>query len=97
MLILSAACGDPAMFKAEYDKLRSVQVGWTEEQVKAHLGEPWKVYTKDGAPEDYYVEGWAHKERPITNKVWIYIEDEPSAYVYFDAQNRVEEIFVGGS
>jgi len=85
------------MFKAEYAKLRAVQVGWSEEQVIAHLGEPWKIYMKEDAPENYYVEGWAHKERPITNKVWIYLLDEPIAYVYFDAESKVEEVFVGGS
>jgi outer membrane protein assembly factor BamE (lipoprotein component of BamABCDE complex) len=96
-LVSSTGCGDPAMFKDEYEKLRAVQVGWTEDQVRTHLGAPWKVFRRESAPEHYYVEGWCYKKRPISNKVWIYLTDEAIAYVYFDDRDRVEDVFVGGS
>jgi hypothetical protein len=43
------------------------------------------------------VKGYAFKERPITNKVLIYVRSEPIAYVYFDEHGKVAEVFVGGS
>jgi outer membrane protein assembly factor BamE (lipoprotein component of BamABCDE complex) len=85
------------MFEEEFEKLRAVQIGWTDAQVRAHLGEPWKVLTRGNASEHYYVEGWSYKKRPISNKVWLYLADEPIAYVYFDDKDKVEEVFVGGS
>jgi outer membrane protein assembly factor BamE (lipoprotein component of BamABCDE complex) len=84
-------------FKEEYETFRSVQPGMSEEQVIQLLGKPYKVYEKDTAPKNYYVEGYAFKQRPITNKVYIYVASEPIAYVYFNKDNKVEEIFIGGS
>lgn len=86
-----------SVYGPEYERFEAIQVGMTEEQVRELLGDPLKVYDAETAPEDYYVEGWTFKRRPITNKVFIYIATEPIAYVWFDEQNRVEEVFVGGS
>ncbi len=69
----------------------------SEDQVLTILGPPFKTYERDSAPEDYYVEGYAKKVRPITGKVFIYIGSEPILYVYFDESHRVEETFIGGS
>ena len=49
------------------------------------------------AREDYYLEGWARREREITSEVWIYVLGEPVCYVWFDEAGLVEETFVGGS
>ena len=84
-------------FKEEYALFRSVKEGMTEEEVVKLLGEPHWAYSASDAPADYYVEGYARKKRPITNKVFIYIGSEPIAYIWFDHQNRVEDVFVGGS
>jgi hypothetical protein len=97
VLPISAACGPPKAFKHEYERFQAVKVGWTEEMVKDHLGTPLKIYQRDTAPENYYLGGHAHKKRPITNKVWIYQASEPVAYIYFGTDDRVEEVFVGGS
>lgn len=85
------------VFREDYRRLEAVEVGMTESQVRELLGEPHQEYEAGTAPEDYYVEGWAYKRRPITNKVFIYHGGEPILYVWFDEENRVEEVFVGGS
>ncbi len=90
-------CGPSAVFKAEYERFQAIKAGMTEQEVREKLGTPAHVYDKASAPEDYYVKGYSRKERPITNKVLIYIASEPIAYVYLDDQGKVEEVFVGGS
>lgn len=84
-------------FDEEHKRFESIKPGMTESQVLALLGKPERMYEKSSAPKDYYVKGYAFKERLITNKVYIYIGKEPIAYIYFDDQNKVEEAFVGGS
>jgi outer membrane protein assembly factor BamE (lipoprotein component of BamABCDE complex) len=84
-------------FDEEYKKFQSIKPGMTESQVLGLLGKPERMYEKGTAPKDYYIEGYAFKERPITNKVYIYVGKEPIAYIYFDNRNKVEEAFVGGS
>lgn len=75
-----------------------LELGLTQDEVRARFGrEPNYAYRAGSAPADYYVEGWARRERPITSSVWIYIEGEPICYVWFDADGRVEDWFVGGS
>ena len=86
-----------AAFGDEYERFEAVEVGMTEGQVRELLGEPARVYEAETAPEEYYVDGWSYERRPITNKVFIYFSAEPIAYVWFDEENRVEEVFVGGS
>ncbi len=81
----------------EYELFQSVKIGMTEEEVVQLLGQPYKIYHATDAPENYYVDGYGYKERPITNKVFIYIASEPIAYVYFNHNNKVEEVVVGGS
>lgn len=84
-------------FRKDYDLFGAVKVGMTEEEVTNLLGSPYKIYYKGTAPTNYYVEGYAYKKRDISNKVFIYIGVEPIAYVYFDNQNKVDDVFVGGS
>lgn len=96
LLLVSAFVFHEA-FKEEYEYFRVVKPGMSEAEVVKLLGQPYKVYEKATAPKNYYVEGYAFKERPITNKVFIYMGAEPIAYVYFDDKNQVEETFVGGS
>ena len=67
---------------------------WDATQI---LGQPWKVYHRDTAPKNYYVEGWTYKKRPIKEKVFIYLEGSPILYVYFDKTGKVEYTFIGGS
>jgi hypothetical protein len=69
----------------------------SESEVRRVLGDPRWTYTAQTAPADYYVPGYRHKKRTITGKVLIYLGAESIAYVYFDQQARVEEVFVGGS
>ncbi len=92
-----AACETPAPFEEEYERFRAIQPGMTEQEVRVHLGTPTREFERETAPADYYVEGWSFNERPITNKVLIYVGSEPICYVYLDDANTVEEIFVGGS
>lgn len=84
-------------FGEEYERFRQVEEGMTEEQVRSLLGEPYRQYSRDSAPADYYVDGYSFKRRPITQKVLIYVGTEPIAYIYLDREGRVEEVFIGGS
>jgi hypothetical protein len=75
-----------------------LQLGLTEAQVIRLLGEePAHVYDREGAPVDYYVDGWSRKERPITHRVLIFMLGEPICYVWLDERGLVEDFFVGGS
>lgn len=89
--------GTASVFKEDYERFTSIQVGMTEEEVRARLGEPTYTYAKSSAPKDYYVKGYSFKKRDITNKVLIYVGREPIAYYYFDDNKKVEEVIVGGS
>ena len=72
--------------------------GLTEAEIIRLLGrEPDQVLDRSSAPADYYVEGWSRKERPITNRVLIFMFGEPICYVWIDNDGRVEDYFVGGS
>jgi outer membrane protein assembly factor BamE (lipoprotein component of BamABCDE complex) len=95
VLIGVIAVGDA--FDEEYKRFERIRPGMTESQVLALLGKPERMYEKGSAPKDYYIKGYAFKERPITNKVYVYVGKEPIAYIYFDNQNKVEEAVVGGS
>jgi hypothetical protein len=90
-------CSETPFFEDEYRRLRSVDVGMSEEEVTAALGPPLHVYSKATAPNPYYLEGYSYKEREITNEVLIFVATEAIAYVYIDEKNEVEEVFVGGS
>jgi hypothetical protein len=75
-----------------------IATGDSESRIRELLGEPRHEYTKDNAPEDYYVKGYGRKERPITERVLIYMgKVDLILYVYFDPQGRVEETVIAGS
>ena len=84
-------------FRDDYLRLERIHVGMTEADVVAHLGTPYLIYDRATAPDNYYVEGYAYKRRPITNRVLIYLIGVPIAYVYIDDTGHVEEVFIGGS
>lgn len=94
--LLLVVLSDP-VFQEEYERLYAIKVGMTEAEVVERLGTPYEVHNAATAPENYYVGGYSYEERPIENKVFIYIEAEPIAYVYFDKENIVEYVYVGGS
>ena len=81
----------------KYKEYREIKTGMTQNEVENMLGQPYKVYYKDNAPKNYYIEGWNYKKRDINNKVYIYLEGEPIAYIYFNNKNKVEYVYVGGS
>jgi hypothetical protein len=90
---------DPLGFFAARESIESkLRLGLSEPEVIRLLGEdPAYRYKRDGGPQDYYVEGWARRERPITGSVLIFMFGEPICYVWLDEQGRVEDFFVGGS
>lgn len=95
--VLTVSCSPMPAFEEEYERFNSIAVGMTEQEVLERLGSPTLSYLSDDAPEDYYVEGYSFKKRPITHKVLIYVGSEPIAYIYLDKQEKVEDVFVGGS
>jgi hypothetical protein len=85
------------VLSADYARFRSVKRGWTEAQVKAKLGNPYRVCKPSNASSACWVSGFAHPRRPATGPVYVYLGDEPIAYVFLDLHGNVEEVFVGGS
>ncbi len=84
-------------FNKASEQFRSIKVGMTEDEVLNRLGTPEKVYNKATALKDYYIKGYAHKKREISNKVLIYTYGEAIAYIYLDEEDKVEDVFIGGS
>jgi hypothetical protein len=78
-------------------KWNQIQVGDTEVSVRSRLGEPNIEYARESAPTDYYVSGYRRRERPITNRVLIYMGADLVLYVWVDDAGRVEELFRGVS
>ncbi len=94
ILLLGKGCSSTPFFEHEYTRFRLVQLGMTEEQVIEILGPPMRSHRRG---ESYRVEGYAYKDREIKNKVFVYKGVEAIAYIYFDSNSVVEDIFVGGS
>jgi len=80
-----------------YRKFKTITPGMSEAQVRARFGEPYKEYTKDNAPADYYMHGYHYEQRQISDKVLIYLDGEYVCYVYLDASGKVEHLVTGGS
>jgi hypothetical protein len=97
VVVMAALCAACSEFEEHRREFRKVKIGMTEAQVTELLGQPFRLYTKDDAPVDYYVKGYSYKERAITNRVLIYVKVEPICYVYIDQKGIVEDVFVGGS
>lgn len=75
----------------------TIDVGERIDTVRRRLGPPVHEYTRESAPEDYYVEGWRRRERPITGSVHIWMGADLILYVWCDADGKVEETFTGSS
>ncbi len=74
-----------------------VAIGDNEEAVKAKLGSPFREYSRDSAPIDYYIPGYRRRERQITNRVLIYMGADMVLYLWIDRNGRVEDMFSGVS
>ena len=74
-----------------------VSVGDSEQSVRSALGSPYREYRLESAPPEYYVSGYARRERPITGKVLIYLGADMVFYVWLDRTGYVEETFAGTS
>jgi hypothetical protein len=98
LAVALASCNlaDPWRPEREHYR-RNARIGMAETEVRSHLGVPQFEYTAATAPNPYYVKGYSHEERAISNKVLIYIGTEPICYVYVNDSDRVEHVFVGGS
>src|SRR5688500_16594544 len=84
-------------WKEDYDKFRSISRGMTENEDRERLGEPTFVHAKGVPPDKYCVPGWACEPRAINHRLLIFRAGEPIAFIYLDANNTVEHVFVGGS
>ena len=74
-----------------------VHVGDDHVAVRELLGPPFREYSRESAPDDYYVSGHARPERSISNRVLIYMGRDLIMYVWIDLNGRVEEKFIGPS
>ena len=86
---------DPSGHRELATKLR---LGLTEPEIVELMGRaPDHAYDRKSAPRDYYVPNYSRKERPIDNRVIVFILGQPIVYVWFDKAGRVEDYFVGGT
>jgi hypothetical protein len=95
--LISGCVAESPVLRAERESFKSIDIGVTADQVIRRLGEPRHRYDRQTAPDSYYVKGYSYKERPISQSVLIYVGIESILCVYVDANNRVEDVFVGGS
>ena len=80
-----------------YAELRSVQKGWTEQDIRTKLGVPDHHFAAGTPPSTYCIAGRACERREVTSKLLVYTRGKPVAYYFFDASGKVEHVYVGGS
>ena len=98
LLLLQVGCErlDPSYEERQFYR-KNARPGMSEDEVRSTLGEPYREYTKESAPWDYYVNGYEYKKREVTHKVLIYLVGDTICYVYTGPDSLVEEVFIGGS
>jgi len=83
----------------EREYLAVVWKGMEEEDMLKRMEKirikPTAVYTKADAPRHYYLKNYMYKERPISNKVYIYEYDGAVAYYWVNPQGKIEEVYIG--
>lgn len=87
------------IYEAHPDIMRAhkLKPGMSRTEVNMILRAPDRMYDAKTAPEYYYIEGYTFTPRKINNLVYIYIDKDMIAYVYFDEYNNVEYVHIGGS
>ncbi len=83
--------------KPTVDLWSKVEVGASESSVRAMLGNPFREYTRESAPERYYISGYGHKERAISGKALIYSGADMVNYVWISNLGVVEDLYRAGS
>ena len=99
-LALAITTHDPFWLLNADIHLRTARIapGMTASEITHIMGTPSSVFDESQNGTDYYIEGYTHKERPITRQVWIYYGSfDAIVYIYFDNDMQVEEMFIGGS
>lgn len=98
LLSIMVVCrGFNYFWRAEERKWTLVTAGQSEAKVRTLLGTPWREYSREAAPRDYYVRLFTHKERAITGKVLIYATADRIFYVWLGTDGNVEDTFYGRS
>jgi hypothetical protein len=84
-------------FREDYARLRAIEVGMTEKEVRDRLGSPVYEHQAGTPPERFWVSGRFCEKRAISNRLLVFIAGEPIAYVFNGRDARVEHVAVGGS
>ncbi len=86
------------LFSSNYSDFNAIAPGWTETQVRKHLGKPTHEHLppEPGAPQ-WNVSGYAAPKRGITGKVLVYLSGDLVCYCFLDKKGIIEETFIGGS
>lgn len=79
------------------EKWKRIRIGDSTTTLVETLGEPKLKFTRDSAPVNYYVDGYARKVRPINGSVSIYLERDLIMYVWLSPDDIVEDVFWGPS
>jgi hypothetical protein len=74
-----------------------IKLGDSMALILKRFGPPTYEYEAKSAPTDYYLSGYQKRERPISNRVLIYVEGDLALYVWIDRLNCVEDMYWGGS
>lgn len=83
--------------KPTKEKWASIEPEMTQEQVVDLLGRPKMVLTTESALKEQYGLGWACTRQSMSAKVAVYYEKMLALYIWFDADNRVEETCIARS
>jgi len=93
----------PVLYEVNYERqdrapFERIKIGMPEEQVRELLADHLSPVVAVPGMEDYYIDGYSYREREITGKCLIYFgEYDAICYVYLDKDNRVEDVYIGGS
>lgn len=82
---------------SEYRIFKSINIGMHENIVLNKLGRPFKICDNNIAMDECKIEGYLYKNRPITDKVYVYKGNEFVAYYYINKIGLVEDVYVIGS
>jgi hypothetical protein len=81
----------------DYRRFASTEVGMTRDEVLNWLGPPGYQFEANTVPVNYCVEFYSCSGRPIEHRLYVYLGGEPIACIYLDHQQRVENVYLGGS
>lgn len=82
-------------FQEDVSVFNCIKKGMSYNEVESCLGKPSEII--EAGTKDYYVKGYAKKEKEVLNRAYVYVISFAVCYVYFDVNGVVDDFFIGGS